>query len=280
MVTRYGFILEAISPVSHGDTLTGIDNATNTRIFMRSGRMVRGRANRVPDISENALRSVMFRRSLHDHLLGALGIEKGTLPQPVTNLLFSGGAMAKGSSAPGDEIALGHQLRNLYPSLELLGGAVDSFILPRSRLSLVALPIADEYRDSLEQIAPEVAPMATESVFDMVTDEVRTRGTGSESDGNQMLYGYETLAAGAKIYVELTLDAWTSEACKSSVAVAVSNWDGYFGGQARQGRGRMTVAWLNGPTPDAYLEHLDSYGKAMKDGLITGQFGTAKILCR
>lgn len=278
---RYSLVLEALSPVSHGDTLTGVDNPTNTRLFMRAGRYVRGRSARVPAISENALRSRMVRYPLHDHLLQCLGVGKGELPQAVMNLLYSGGNMAAGSKSPGNEVELGHRVREVYPSLELLGGAVDSFILPRSRLSLVALPVAEEYAGALAQLAPDLAEEAKGvSAFDLIHEETRTRGTGSESEGNQMLYTYETLAAGARVYVELTLEVWASPACRGALALAVEHWDGYFGGQARQGRGRMGVRWLERPEPAPYLEHIEAHAAAMAAGLREGALGTGKVLCQ
>ena len=277
---RHFVLLEAVEPVAHGDTLTGVDNATNTRLFMRSAMLVRGVPMQVPDISENALRTVAFRVPLALHLLKSLGIEKGSLPQSVTNLLFSGGNVASGSRAPSDEIELGHRIRELYPSLELLGGAVDAFILPRSRLRIAAWPVAREFEWVLERIVPELAEQARQvSVFDLLSEEVRTRGTGSESEGNQMLYQYEVLAAGARFLVEITLEAATSPAAEAAVAVALDHWDGYFGGQARQGRGRLAIVEADLPSPGAYVEHLKAYGEAMKNGLLDGTLGTGKVVC-
>ena len=277
---RYSMVLEAVEPVAHGDTLTGVDNATNTRLFMRSAMLVNGVPVRVPDISENALRTVVFRIPLALHLLKTLGVEKGSLPQAVTNLLFSGGNMAAGAKSPSNEIELAHRIRELYPSLELLGGAVDAFILPRSRLRIAAWPIAREFAWALRHASPELAEEAERvSVFDLLSEEVRTRGTGSESDGNQVLYQYEVLAAGARFYVELTLEAATSPAAEAAVAVALEHWDGYFGGQERQGRGRMALRKAELPAPDAYLEHIEAYGEAMKAGLLDGTLGTGKVVC-
>lgn len=260
--------------------MTGIDNATNTRIFMRQGMLVNGRPARVPSISENALRSVIFREPLHDDLIKRFEIQRGELPQAVLNLLYSGGNMAAGSKAPGDEIALGHAVKDLYPSLDLLGGAVDGFILPRSRLRLAAWLVAREYVPSLRLIAPELAEEAEGvSAYDMLTDETRTRGTGSESDGNQMLYTYETLAAGTKLLVEISLDAHTPAVTVGAVAHALSCWDGYIGGQARQGRGRMAVIHTDLPDSGDYTAHLDKHRDTMRAGLLNGTFGTGKVLC-
>jgi hypothetical protein len=278
---KYQILLQAVTPISHGDTVTGVDNHTNTRIFMRQGMLIDGKPARVPSISENALRSVIFRYPLHDHLLRALEIERGQMPQAVVNLLFSGGNMASGAKAPTNEIALGHQVKQLYPSIDLLGGAVDSFILPRSRMRLAAWLVAREYLPALRLVAPELADEAAGvSAYDMLTEETRTRGTGSESSGNQMLYTYETLAAGAQLLLEVSLDAHTPAATASAASHALACWDGYIGGQSRQGRGRMEVVRANLGSTDAYLAHIDAYRDAMRDGLVTGKLGTERVLCQ
>lgn len=278
-MTRHTLLLQSATPISHGDTVTGIDNQTNTRLFMRQGMLVNGKPARVPAISENALRSVLLRGPLHDDLIERLGIVRGELPQSVVNLLYSGGNMAAGSKAPGDEIALGHAVKRLYPTLDLLGGAVDGFILPRSRLRLSAWLVAREYAPALRLIAPDLADEAeTVSAYDMLIEETRTRGTGAESDGNQMLYTYETLAAGAKLLIEITLDAHTPGPCSAAVGRALACWDGYIGGQGRQGRGRMAVIDHTLPPDDAYLAHLDAHRETMRAGLIDGSLGTAKTL--
>lgn len=277
---RHTILLQAVTPIAHGDTVTGIDNQTNTRIFMRQGMIVDGKPGRVPSISENALRAVLFRNPLHDDLLSRLAIGRGELPQSVVNLLFSGGNMAAGSKAPGDEMALGHQIKRLYPSLDLLGGAVDGFILPRSRLRMAAWLVAREYAPALRLIAPDlVAEAEGISAYDMLTEETRTRGIGAESDGNQMLYTYETLAAGAKLLVEVSLDMHSPDATRASLAHAMTCWDGYIGGQGRQGRGRMAVLASDLTPADAYLAHINASRDAMRQGLTTGGLGTAKLLC-
>lgn len=280
MKQTYTITLQATTPVAHGDTVTGIDNATNVRIFMRQGMLVDGKPARVPSISENALRSVIFRGPLHDDLLQRLKIGRGELPQSVVNLLFSGGSMAAGSKAPGDEIALGHRVKSLYPSLDLLGGAVDGFILPRSRMRLAAWLVAREYVPALRFIAPGLVDEAQGvSAYDMLSEETRTRGTGSDSSGNQMIYTYETLAAGAKVLLEVTLDPHTPDATSAAVAHALALWDGYIGGHGRQGRGRMVVIGADMPESAAYVEHVQEFGEAMRAGLVDGTLGTAKTLC-
>jgi hypothetical protein len=277
---RHTIILQAATPIAHGDTVTGIDNSTNTRIFMRQGMIVNGLPARVPALSENALRSVLFRETLSDHLVQALGIQKGEMPQSVMNLLFSGGNMAAGSKAPAQEIAYGHAVKKLYPHLDLLGGAVDAFILPRSRLRLACWLVAEEYAGILEHVAPDLAQEARQaSAFDLIAEETRTRGTGEHSSGNQMLYTYETLCAGAKIVLEITIDPHAPPATVASAAHAFTVWDGYIGGQGRQGRGRVSVLQNTLTQSAPYLDHIDTHKDAMKAGLIGGTLGAGARLC-
>jgi len=278
---RINITLEALSPIAHGDTVTGVDNATNARLFMREARLVNGNVIRLPKLSENALRTVTVRRPAHLHLLTALGLaDGGSVPQGVINLLFSGGNLSAGATQDGDAIRLGHDTHALYPTLALLSGAVDRFVLPPGKLRVTSWPITREHLPAIQHLAPELADeAATQSVFDWTENEVRTRGTSGESDGNQMLYEYETLVAGAKFLVELTLDAQARDVDAAALALALTEWDGFFGGQGRQGRGRMRIT--NPETlPDTapYLEHIAAHVDVMRDGLTTGTLGTRKVL--
>lgn len=279
MHKRFIAVLRALTPISHGDTHSGIDNHTNTRLFMRQGVLLGGRTVLTPHISENALRTVIARRPIADHLVETLGIGKGELPRAVTNLLYAGGNMG-GERAPGDEMALGHAVRGLYPSLELLGGAVNSFILPPGRLRLSAWLVAQEYAHAIKVVCPDLAKEAEcMSAHDMLAQEVRTRGTGGEADGNQMLYEYEVLSAGAKVVVEMTMDAHASREAVSALALSLSRWDGFIGGQGRQGRGRMAVEYCDLVDDGSYIAHIAAKRDLMRAGLIDGTLGTGKTLC-
>lgn len=277
---RHTITLQAATPIAHGDTVTGVDNQTNTRLFMRQTMLVNGIPARVPAISENALRSTMFREPLADSMLQSLDVGRGELPQSVMNLLYAGGNIAPGSKAPAQEIAYGHAVKKLYPMLDLLGGAVDSFILPRSRLRLACWLVAEEYVDSLAIVAPHLVDEARRvSAFDLLGEETRTRGTGANSDGNQMLYTYETLAAGAKLFIEVTIDSHAPDACIAAASHALDCWDGYIGGQSRQGRGRMIVVDKSTPESTAYIKHIKENRDAMRSGLTSGTLGVEVKLC-
>lgn len=278
MYKRHVFTLTSATAISHGDTLTGINNSTNMRLFMRAGLRVDGIPVRVPQLSENALRSVMFRIPLHDHLLFTLGVSPGELPQAVVNLLFAGGNLATGSNT-WDANYLGHQVTELYPSISLLGGATDHFVLPRSKLRLASWPLTREFIPYLSGIATDeqIEEAQDVSIFGLLFEETRTRGTSDRTSGNQTLYSYETLAAGAKFLVEATLPAHTPPRDEAALGAALSWWDGYFGGQGRQGRGRMTLAGEI-PGAGAYEAHVQEHKDRMLEGLTTGHLGTDKPL--
>lgn len=282
---RVYLILRALTPIAHGDTSLGLEAGTNVRLFMRRGVRGAGPVQGVPALSENALRAVLFRRPLADHLLAALGIVPGTLPQSVVNLLYSGGAVLGGAKAPAGEQQLGRRVHLLYPHLALLSGAVDAFILPRSALKLASWPVAREFADDLRALdaLPDAAQLAEEaeevSAYDLLYDETRTRGTGDESAGNQMLYGYETIAEGTRFVVELTIDRQASAAVLATIPTALAAWDGYFGGQGRQGRGRLVVERTPALSTAAYEAHLDQHAERMHAGLVDGTLGAGAVLC-
>lgn len=273
--------LKALEPISHGDTLTGIDNSTNTRLFMRSLVYVNGIPARVPDVSENSLRSVVFRKTLADHLFHAVGVEPKSLPKSVVALFFSGGNLQKGAKAPGNEHEIGREVFTAFPSLELVSGAVDNFVLPPGRLRLAAWPVAQEYVQFLEHVAPqEIVEEAKQiSVFDLISEETRTRGTGGQSEGNQMIYTYEVMAAGAKVFLRCSLDPNASDLCQSALGFALENWDGFFGGQGRQGRGLMAVEGHNFPSGTVYKAYIDDNKEALVAWVNNGTLGAQRQLC-
>lgn len=273
------FVIEALTPLAHFDTRTGVDNATNRRLAMRQPVLLQGRRAYVPHVSENALRTSMLRRPLADDLIRTLAIEGG-LPRAVLALLYSGGSMGGGASVPGDETAVGHAVGALYPSLSLLGGAVDGMILPHGKLKLTAFLVAQENADAIGLLFPEEEARARQtSAYDLVGEEVRTRGTADRGD-NQMLYGYEVLSAGTRIAVELTLDPFTRDAALAAIPRALAAWDGFIGGQGRQGRGRARIVWSAGlGDDDAYVAHMAEHRDRMRAGLLDGTLGAAGVLC-
>jgi len=266
--------LETLSPVAHGDTLS---TQGNTTLFMRQLEVIDGVPVRMPCLSANALRSVMLRTPLADRLLQQLEIPVGGLSQSAVNLLYAGGSLKQGSKAPAAENEYAQQIFDLYPNFRLLGGSVDAFLLPRSDLKVLALVVCRENQEKLGLLAPELE-VPDISIWDLVQDEVRTRGTGDVASGNQMLFQYETLAAGTQIWVELLFDRWSTPAVVAAGRAALQAWDQYIGARASQGRGRVHWQQLEGPTDiGPWQDHLATHHAAMQQGLLDGTLGTDRV---
>jgi hypothetical protein len=284
MTTSYSLILKALSPISHGDTLTGVNSSSNIRLFMRSLCRVKGLPTRGPTLSENSFRTVAIRRPLAVDLLQRCNFASGSkLSKGVINLLFAGGNLSGGAKSPGDEFSLAQSVFHNFPMLELLSGAVDNFILPQSALRLVIWPITREYEDCLKYVAGEhlVTEASKLSIFDLLGEETRTRGTGDESEGTQMIYTYETLAAGTRFFVKFVLSPYASELCHSALGFSLGRcWDGFFGGQARQGRGLMAIEDANIPDGAAYADYVANSSAKLASYLLDGTLGSGKVLCK
>jgi hypothetical protein len=121
-------------------------------------------------------------------------------------------------------------------------------------------------------------------VFDLVDDTVRTR-QATEAGVGQMIYNYETLAAGAQILVRLKLSPMASDLAKGSLVAAVATYEqmAVIGGQSARGHGHMAVEWSR-ILPDqdnllsGYEAHLADKRDAMLGGLLDGTLGTGQEL--
>jgi len=314
---RYHLILQNLSPIVHGDTVVGLNTSTNKTLFLRRPLADQTDATRTdppryPTLSENAFRAVAVRRPLADHLIETLDLAGGALPagvqaalspatdllyaqegqlsQATLNLLYSGGAIAAGKIAPTSRDSLGRLVRSRYPSIDLLGGSVDRFMLPAGRLKVNIFPITQEYLGTLQHfsylqpasqfLGQDLLEEARRlRIRNCLYEETRTRGTGAESSGNQMLYSYEALASGVKFVVRFTLDQQTSPVTVAALAKAIEKWDRYFGGSSRQGRGLMQILCTDLPDSEPYLAHLARNKDQMRAGLLDGTFGTSLELC-
>lgn len=104
----------ALEPIHHG-----AGNSGNTQLLRTQDVVLPdGRHARVPFISGNSIKH-MIREAGARFALDAMGIEDGSLTKPVTDLLFSGGALTKiGANI---NLAKGRQLEELFPLLSLCG---------------------------------------------------------------------------------------------------------------------------------------------------------------
>ena len=199
--------------------------------------------------------------------------------------------MIAGASEPQSSFEKGRLIRKLYPSIELLGGVVDNFFLPRSELRMSSWIICKEYKPAIKLVtSPLPDYMDIEdfelSVYDLLGEETRTRACATSNKEGQMIYTYETLAAGTKILVEFTLGERCTHEATSALATALRYFDGYIGAQGRQGKGRMEIRHelmfmynTHQYTYAHYLNHMNKNKESMRDGLLDGTLGTGSVVC-
>lgn len=239
----------------------------------------------VPAISGNTARHVLVRAPAWWRLATALGLHpdvpgQGPLPAGVEAIFANGGNIAAGAVQPSNPFALAQQIRRAYPSLDLLGGVVDSFDLGESRLKVACWIVCRENRDALPASLRDT-PEATVSVFDLLDDVTHTRQATAAGVG-QMIYSFQTLCAGTRILARLSLDAGTAPRTRGCLAQAIADYAERprLGGQSARGFGCLHVAPTLPPAWEddrlAYLAYLTEHAEALREGLVTGTLGTAR----
>ena len=257
---------------------------------------------RVPDFSEDtefctvAIPQHSGNDLRHDiryagmvHLFNALGLDLDSqLPMAVKALFENGGNIAKGASAPSNDYALTQIIRKKFPMLGLLGGCTSSFILGDSNLhSVFPVWFGKEYNDALEAI---FGVSAKESIISYLDDWTLHRHGGRTHDQSPMPYNFETVCAGAKLYVNYQFSPWTPPLELGAFWCALHTFidiDASIGGQSAKGFGRVKVDILNeDKTIHEFVEHGFAYENYLKqnlielsEGLQTGHLCTETVVC-
>ena len=180
------------------------------------------------------------------HLFDTLGLDTDAkLPISVKALLENGGNIAKGKSAPSDAYALSQIIRQKYPSLGLLGGCTESFLLGDGNLHSVSpFWYGSEYNDALESL---FGVTATDSVIDLLDNFTLHRHSGHTHDQSPMPYSFEAIQSGAKLYVQFRFSPHITELELGAFGAALrtfQNIDGTIGGQSAKGFGHVRVETL------------------------------------
>ncbi len=243
----------------------------------------------VPAVSANSMRHQLVREPSWQYLWQALGIKPGVdqMPDACEALFVNGGNIKAGAKQPRNSWAIAHAIKAAYPSLELLGGVVDSFDLGESRLSVSSWLVCAENADALAGTCAESAPEASISAFDMLDDVTATRQATGAGVG-QMIYNFETLAKGAKIMVGLYLSPYTSQLARGALGAAIGQFmaaNGTVAGQSARGFGLVdadiaegNAAYMDGDVA-AYAEYLTAQHDELREGILTGTLMTKeKIL--
>lgn len=222
------------------------------------------------------------------HLFSTLGLGlDAELPTGVKALFENGGNIGKGKAAPSTAYALTQTIREKYPLLGLVGGCTDSFILGESNLhSVSAFWYGREYNDALEHI---FGVTAEHSVLDMLDQWTLHRHVG-RYDGSPMPYSFETIVAGAKLYVSFQFSPWMSDLEFGAFAAALKTYqevDSAIGGQSAKGFGKIKILpvrkgdRLGFQVYDCqqYEAYLIENRDELVAGLKTGTLGTDTVVC-
>jgi hypothetical protein len=241
---------------------------------------------RLPAVSGNALRHILLREPGATRLLQELHLDPLTDPIPVgvERFLFGGGNTAAKVTAPSNADVLEATMRQQYPFIDALGGAVDRFLMSRSAVSVASWVVCKENNPATEAVGRVTSQV---SLLDTVSEITRTRAGigGKDKDSGQMIFSYEVLPPGTQLLVEIRFQPFTAALTKGATQLAIEDWIGagaLLGAKAAQGHGRCLLR--DGETPYRaevvqYLERLRANREALAAGLRTGTFGTEMVLC-
>lgn len=310
--------MTALTSISH----IGDSHGVNSKLRREKIIQPDGSVEEVPIISGNALRGILRDRGML-HMLRTLGYGVNEETGEIRGLslaafyfLFSGGALTK-IDGRGIDIDEARRWRNLIPLVALFGGAMGNQIMPGKAKIGKAIPICAE---TAHLLPTRYGDGVQESVWEMCQEEAYTRRDDEKNENlrqlivpdvrgllessaaakrnkmedvegetgqkQQMRYYIETLAAGTRLFWEISLDDATDlEREAFFVTLAEFSRFPYIGGKSGVGHGKVAVKfdqWIEidprlAPTGkemsfavgDLYLRHLQGRGDEIRE-LING----------
>jgi CRISPR type IV-associated protein Csf2 len=320
------YIFEGVMTAQTSISHIGETHGINAKLRREKIVQPDGSVEEIPVISGNAIRGILRDRGmLHMLKCLGYGVNEETgavqgLSLAAFYFLFSGGALTSKGGNAGLDVDEARRWRNLIPLVALFGGAMGNQIMPGKLKCGKAIPICKE---TLHLIPERFVGGNEQSVWDMCQEEAYTRrddeknenlralispdvrmlleasaadkrsraGTKEDTAGEtgqsqQMRYYVETLAAGARLYWDLTLDDVTPlEMDAMCVCLAEFGRFPYIGGKSNVGHGKVSIQfdhWIEinprlAPTGKEidvtlgtrYIQHLKEQGAAIR-GVIDG----------
>lgn len=273
--------MTALTSISH----IGDSHGVNSKLRREKVIQPNGSVEEIPIISGNAMRGILRDRGML-HMLKQLGYGVNDETGEVKGLslaafyfLFSGGALTKDLGNRGLDVDEARRWRSLIPLVAVFGGAMGNQIMPGKAKIGKAIPICTE----TAHIIPERFLGGVDSVWELCQEEAYTRrddekndnlrqlitpevrglldadasakrakaGTKDDVEGEtgqkqQMRYYVETLAAGSRLYWEISLDDVTDlEREAFFVTLAEFSRFPYIGGKSSVGHGKISVKFDN-----------------------------------
>lgn len=270
-------VMTAQTSISHIGNAYGV----NARLRREKVIQPDGSVEEVPVISGNSIRGILRDRGML-HMLRTLGYGVDETTGQVQGLslaafyfLFSGGALTK-DAGRGIDVDEARRWRNAIPLVALFGGAMGNQIMPGKVKVGKAIPICQE---TIHLIPERFVTGKEQSVWDMCQEEAYTRrddeknehlrqlispevrmlleagaaqkrakaGTDEDVAGEtgqhqQMRYYVETLAAGTRLFWDMTLDDATDlEFDALCVTLAEFSRFPFIGGKSGVGHGKVAI---------------------------------------
>lgn len=310
-------VVTALTSVSHIGETHGIHSKLRREKIVQPD----GSVEEIPIISGNSLRGILRDRGML-HMCRALnyGVSEATgeifgLSLAAFYFLFSGGALSKIGSR-GLDIDKARQLRKTIPLIALFGGACGNRIYPGKLKVGKAIPIC---RETVHLIPERFVGNSMQSIWDMCQEEAYTRRDDEKDEKlrqliapkvrglleakaaekrekaksgddvakeagqkQQMRYYTETLAAGTKLFWDITMDDVTPLEFEA-FCVTLSEFSRfpYIGGKSGVGHGKVAIHFDNwievnprtAPTGkeisfalgNLYKEHLEQHGNDIRE---------------
>jgi len=270
-------IMTALTSISHiGDT-----HGIHSKLRREKVAQPDGSVEEVPVISGNSIRGILRDRGML-HMLRALGYgvneetgEVQGLPLPAFYFLLSGGSLTSGSGR-GIDVDEARRWRDLIPLVAIFGGAMGNSIMPGKVKIGKAIPICEETAHLIperfvngdgtesiweycqeeaytrrddeknEKLRKLIAPEPRALLEEKARGERKVRGTDKDvrddEQKQQMRYFVETLAAGTRLFWDITLDDVTDVEFEAfCVALAEFARSPYIGGKSGVGHGKVSV---------------------------------------
>jgi hypothetical protein len=245
----------------------------------------------VPSISGNALRHCIIREPGANRLIAELGLQPYTdklvdehLSIGVTRFLYGGGQLQAKAKAPSKYDLLEAELRQKYPLVDAVGGSTDAWLMSESACKVAGWIVCEENNRATQAIAGIESKV---SIFDYLSEEAKTRTGigGKDKESGQMIFSYETLAAGLPVLVEVGFNPFSQPLTIGAVWQSVHDWaidGGIVGGRSQIGHSRFAMEVLSGDyglQGKAYLDYLAESRDELRAGLMDATFGTQVALC-
>lgn len=259
-VQRFEATFEAKTPVSHG-----ADSNQGTRTALRTEKMampseLNADFDDIPVVSGNSLRG-QFRDLLARDFLDMIDVE---LHDTLSNTFWSGGTPESGSGAAQIRRRRIESVRELIPTLSILGGSIGSSIMDGKLKVGRLVPIGIETQNYTGVESDNSVWDYKDKVFYTRIDDKEGSRTEDEQK-QQMKYEADVLVPGTRFHHQMQLvEANEIETAALARALELFDEEPFIGGMSRVGHGKVEHDY-DLPSSDPYLEFVDESREEIRD---------------